>query len=59
MPFKRTANLEVLLGMVLALFTIDEYLEYIKNASNLNKRMMSMLIERFKSQVQLFDKPAR
>jgi hypothetical protein len=33
--------------MVLA-FTIDEYLEYIKNASNLNKRMMSMLIERFK-----------
>ncbi|MFV8358534.1 glyoxalase, partial [Flavobacterium sp. XS1P32] len=44
-------------GMVLALFTIDEYLEYIKNASNLNKRMMSMLIERFKSQVQLFEKP--
>ena len=43
-------------GMVLALFTIDEYLEYIKNASNLNKRMMSMLIERFKSQVQLFEK---
>jgi hypothetical protein len=41
--------------MVLALFTIDEYLEYIKNASNLNKRMMSMLIERFKSQVQLFE----
>ena len=44
-------------GMVLALFTLDEYLEYVKNASNLNRRMMSMLIERLKSQVQLFDKP--
>ena len=43
-------------GMVLALFTLDEYLEYVKNASNLNRRMMSMLIERLKSQVQLFDK---
>ena len=45
-------------GMVLALFTLDEYLEYVKNASNLNRRMMSMLIERLKSQVQLFDKPS-
>ncbi len=42
-------------GMVLALFTMDEYVAYIKNASNLNRRMMSMLIERLKSQVQLFE----
>lgn len=42
-------------GMVIALFTVDEYLLYIKNSSNLNKRMMNMLIERLKNQVQLFD----
>lgn len=42
-------------GMVIALFTIDEYAQYIKNSSSLNKRMMGMLIERLKSQVQLFE----
>ncbi|WP_396191410.1 glyoxalase [Flavobacterium sp.] len=42
-------------GMVIGLFTTDEYVEYIKNSSNLNKRMMNMLIERFKSQVLLFE----
>ena len=45
-------------GMVIALFTSDEYEAYIKNSSNLNKRMMNMLIERLKSQVQLLDKVA-
>jgi len=42
-------------GMVIGLFTTDEYYLYIKNSSNLNKRMMGMLIERLKSQVQLFE----
>ena len=42
-------------GMVIALFTVDEYLEYIKNSSNLNKRMMNLLIERLKNQVQLLE----
>jgi hypothetical protein len=42
-------------GIVIGLFTIEEYLFYIKNSSNLNKRMMTMLIERLKSQVQLFE----
>jgi hypothetical protein len=42
-------------GMVIGLFTIDEYAEYIQNSSNLNKRMMNMLIERLKSNVQIFD----
>lgn len=42
-------------GMVIGLFTADEYAVYIKNSSNLNKRMMTMLIERLKSQVQLFE----
>ncbi|MFV8392138.1 glyoxalase [Flavobacterium sp. LB2P6] len=45
----------VLKGMIIALFTLDEYGVYIKNSSNINKRMMSMLIERLKSQVQLFE----
>lgn len=42
-------------GMIIGLLTADEYATYIKNSSNINKRMMSMLIERLKSQVQLFD----
>lgn len=40
-------------GMVIALFTVEEFREYILNSSNLNKRMMNMLIERLKDQVQL------
>ncbi len=40
-------------GIVIGLFTVDEYNEYIQNSSNLNKRMMNMLIERLKSQIQL------
>jgi len=43
-------------GMVIGLFTLEEYQTYIQNSSNLNKRMMNMLIERLKSQIQLFDK---
>lgn len=42
-------------GMVIGLFTIEEYNRYIQNSSSLNKRMMGMLIERLKSQVQLFE----
>ena len=42
-------------GMIIALFTIEEYRDYIKNSSNLNKRMMNLLIERLKSQIQLID----
>lgn len=40
-------------GMVIAFFTLDEYAEYIQISSNLNKRMMNMLIERLKSNLQL------
>ena len=43
-------------GMIIGLFTIEEFREYIKNSSNLNKRMMNLLIERLKSQVQLLEK---
>ncbi|GGB65612.1 hypothetical protein GCM10007424_01910 [Flavobacterium suaedae] len=45
-------------GMVIAMFTIDEYNEYITNSSRLNKRMMNLLIERLKDQVQLLEKIA-
>jgi hypothetical protein len=45
----------VLKGMVIALFTIEEYKTYIQNSSSLNKRMMNLLVERLKSQLQLFE----
>ena len=41
-------------GIVIGLFSVEEYSKYIKNSSELNKRMMNMLIERLKNQVQLF-----
>lgn len=40
-------------GIFIGLFTIDEYKDYIKNSSNLNKRMMNLLIESLKNQLQL------
>ena len=42
-------------GMIIGLFTSEEYAQYIKNSSGLNKRMMGMLVERLKSQLQLLD----
>lgn len=42
-------------GMIIALFTTDEYAIYIQNSSNLNKRMMNLVIESLKNQVQLFE----
>lgn len=44
-------------GMIIGLFSVDEYLEYITNSSALNKRMMNLVKERLLSQVQLFEKP--
>ncbi len=42
-------------GIVMGMFTLEEYQEYIQNSSNLNKRMMNLVIERLKSQIQLFE----
>ncbi|OMQ09057.1 glyoxalase [[Flexibacter] sp. ATCC 35103] len=42
-------------GIIMALFTLEEYDAYIQNSSSLNKRMMNLLVERLKSQVQLFE----
>ena len=41
--------------MVIGQFTLEEYELYIKNSSALNKRMMSMVIERLKDQIQLLE----
>lgn len=42
-------------GIVIGIFTLDEYKEYTQNSSSINKRMMSLIIERYKSQIQLFE----
>lgn len=43
-------------GMIIGQFTVEEYQTYIQNSSALNKRMMNIVIDRLKDQVQLFDK---
>ena len=40
-------------GIVIGLFTIEEYHYYSKTISNNNKRIKAMLIERLQSQLQL------
>ncbi|TXE11612.1 glyoxalase [Seonamhaeicola algicola] len=44
-------------GMIIGMFTIEEYTLYIKNSSALNKRMMNLVKDRLLSQIQLFEKP--
>ena len=47
----------LLKGMVLGCFTEEEYKIYIQISSALNKRIMSMLLQRYQSQIQLFERP--
>lgn len=42
-------------GMIIGQFTVEEYQIYIQNSSALNKRMMHIVIERLKDQVQLLE----
>jgi len=42
-------------GMMIGQFTLDEYEKYIQNSSALNKRMMNIVKERLKSNIQLLD----
>ena len=42
-------------GIIIGLFTLEEYQLYIENSSALNKRMMNLVIERLKDQVQFFE----
>ena len=43
-------------GIILGQLTVEEFEVYAENSSALNKRMMNLLIERLKDQIQLFDK---
>ena len=40
-------------GMLIGQFTVEEYARYIQSSSALNKRMMQMVVERLKDQLQL------
>ncbi|MGB0255477.1 MAG: glyoxalase, partial [Flavobacteriaceae bacterium] len=40
-------------GMLIGQFTVEEYEQYISNSSNLNKRMMNLVIARLQDHVQL------
>jgi hypothetical protein len=42
-------------GMVIGQFTLEEYEIYIKNSSALNKRMMDIVKERLKNNIQLLE----
>ena len=42
-------------GIIIGHFTSEEYEIYIKNSSALNKRMMRMVNNRLKDQIQLFE----
>ena len=44
-------------GMIIGLFSVEEYLIYIENSSALNKRMMNLVKERLLSHIQLLNKP--
>ena len=42
-------------GILIGQFTLDEYQQYIENSSALNKRMMNIVKERLKSNLQLLE----
>jgi hypothetical protein len=44
-------------GIIIGLFTVEEYLIYIQNSSALNKRMMHIVKERLISNILLFERP--
>jgi hypothetical protein len=44
----------LLKGMITGLFTIEEYHNYKKNSSSLNKRMMNIILKRLQDNLQIF-----
>jgi hypothetical protein len=44
-------------GIIIGLFTVEEYMIYIQNSSSLNKRMMHIVKERLISNILLFERP--
>ena len=47
----------VLKEIIIGQFTLEEYHSYRSKSAALNKRMMQMLIQRYQSQIQLFEIP--
>ena len=45
-------------GVIIGQFTVDEYTKYTQNSSALNKRMMNMVVERLKDQIQVLENEA-
>ena len=45
-------------GMIIGQFTVEEYAIYIQNSSDLNKRMMNIVKERFIDHIQVFEPDA-
>ena len=45
-------------GMIVGLFSLEEYELYIENSSALNKRMMNLMIQRIQNQLQLLEPAA-
>jgi len=54
---KDTKFKNTLKGLIIGLFTVEEYLFYTQDVSAHNKRIMSMVLERLKSQIQLLEDP--
>jgi len=46
-------------GMLIGHFTVAEYKVYQQQSSSLNKRMMHLVIDRLKDQVQLLEGPLK
>ncbi|MFD2726015.1 glyoxalase [Hyunsoonleella rubra] len=44
-------------GMIIGLFTVEDYEIYIQNSSALNKRMMNIVKQRLISHIQMFERP--
>lgn len=44
-------------GIIIGVFTVEEYKHYTKNSSALNKRMMRIVIERLKDNILQFEQP--
>ncbi len=42
-------------GLIIGHFTVEEYNEYTQHSSSINKRMMHMVMERVKNQVEYFE----
>jgi len=42
-------------GIIIGQFTLDEYETYIQNSSDLNKRMMNIVKDRLKTNIQLLE----